>query len=43
MIHMEEQIDLYSKQIETIKGGYPLLQPVESSHPTVGFSKLLQI
>jgi hypothetical protein len=41
MIQMEEQIDLYAKQIETLKGGSHLLQSTESSDPTTGLSKAL--
>jgi hypothetical protein len=41
MIQMEEQIDLYAKQIETLKGGSSLLQSEKSSDPTTGLSKAL--
>jgi hypothetical protein len=34
MIQMEEKIDLYAKQIETLKGGSHLLQLAESSDTT---------
>ena len=36
---MEEQIDLYAKKIENLKGGSHLLQSAESSDPTTRLSK----
>jgi uncharacterized phage infection (PIP) family protein YhgE len=41
MVQMEEQIDLYAKQIENLKGGSHLLQSAESSDPTTRLSKAL--